>query len=103
VVVDRDLNVQTWNLGAQELWGLRADDAEGQPFLGLDIGLPVAELRGVLQQCVQGAATGEERLLSGHDRKGKPVAHHVSCIALEADGGKPAGAILVVQGKAPAS
>ena len=30
---------------AEDLWGLRADEVEGQHFLGLDIGLPVEQLR----------------------------------------------------------
>ena len=39
-VVDRDLQVQVWNQRAEDLWGLRRDEAVGQHFLNLDIGLP---------------------------------------------------------------
>jgi two-component system CheB/CheR fusion protein len=99
VVVDTDLNVQTWSKGAQTLWGLRAEDAESQSFVGLDIGLPVEELRDVLRQCVQGKLGRDERILAGHDRKGKPVNHHVTCVTLAGTDGKPAGAIVVVDRK----
>jgi two-component system CheB/CheR fusion protein len=45
VVVDRDLFVQIWNDKLEDLWGLRADEAIGQHFLNLDIGLPIEQLR----------------------------------------------------------
>src|SRR6266511_4551528 len=32
VVVDRDLRVQVWNAGALDLWGVRADEAQGTSF-----------------------------------------------------------------------
>ena len=44
-VLDNDQRVQVWNGNAEEQWGLRADEVEGQHFLGLDIGLPVEHLR----------------------------------------------------------
>jgi two-component system, chemotaxis family, CheB/CheR fusion protein len=45
VIVDSDLQVQAWNHGAHELWGLSPDEAVGQHFLNLDIGLPIDRLR----------------------------------------------------------
>ena len=47
IVVDREMRVTAWNDGAHELWGLAADEVQGEHFLNLDIGLPVEELRGV--------------------------------------------------------
>ena len=40
VVVDRELKVQVWNARAEDLWGLRPDEAEHRHLLSLDIGLP---------------------------------------------------------------
>jgi two-component system CheB/CheR fusion protein len=40
VVLDAQMQVRVWNRQAQELWGLRPDEAVGQHFLNLDIGLP---------------------------------------------------------------
>ncbi|MFD0469193.1 CheR family methyltransferase [Nonomuraea thailandensis] len=41
VVLDGDLRVAVWSPGAEELWGMRADEAVGEPLAGLDIGLPL--------------------------------------------------------------
>jgi two-component system CheB/CheR fusion protein len=41
-VVDKDLKIQLWNRRAEDLWGVRSDEAVGQPLLALDIGLPMA-------------------------------------------------------------
>jgi two-component system CheB/CheR fusion protein len=40
VVVNQDLYIQIWNYKAEDLWGLRVDEVQGQHFLNLDIGLP---------------------------------------------------------------
>ncbi|MDN4162891.1 CheR family methyltransferase [Nocardioides abyssi] len=44
-VVDADLQVLAWNSRAEDLWGVRADEAVGQHLLNLDIGLPLEDLR----------------------------------------------------------
>src|SRR5262245_65322792 len=54
VVVNEQLNVLMWNSRAEDLWGLRADEAQGKSVLNLDIGLPVSELRGALRACLAG-------------------------------------------------
>ena len=38
------MRVQTWNLQAEEMWGLRGEEVVGKNFLGLDIGLPIEML-----------------------------------------------------------
>jgi two-component system CheB/CheR fusion protein len=40
-VLDPDLRVLVWNHGFEELWGIHEAEVQGQPFLDLDIGLPV--------------------------------------------------------------
>src|SRR5215472_7948691 len=50
VVVDADLRVYVWGPGAEDLWGLRADEATGRAFAELDIGLPVADLVPLLER-----------------------------------------------------
>lgn len=49
VVLDTNLSILIWNHRAEDLWGLRRDEVEGQFFLNLDIGLPVQELKGMLR------------------------------------------------------
>ena len=43
-VLDRQQRVQVWNHRAEELWGLRSDEAVEHHFLSLDIGLPMEQL-----------------------------------------------------------
>jgi two-component system, chemotaxis family, CheB/CheR fusion protein len=52
VVVDRDMRIQVWNRHAQDLWGLRADEVEGEHLMNLDIGLPVERLRQSIRACL---------------------------------------------------
>lgn len=48
-VVDDDLIVRTWNIVAEEMWGLRSSEVVGRPFFDIDSGLPVEELRHQLE------------------------------------------------------
>jgi two-component system CheB/CheR fusion protein len=44
-VVDGDMKVLAWNARAEDLWGVRSDEALGVHLLNLDIGLPLDSLR----------------------------------------------------------
>jgi PAS domain-containing protein len=48
--VDADLRVLAWNAKAEDLWGIRTDEATGQHLFSLDIGLPLEPLRPVLKR-----------------------------------------------------
>jgi two-component system CheB/CheR fusion protein len=54
VVVDLHLAIVIWNHSAEELWGIRADEAQGQAFPNLDIGLPVQHLVRPMQTVLRG-------------------------------------------------
>jgi two-component system CheB/CheR fusion protein len=56
VVVDRDVRIQVWNRYAQELWGLRPDEVEGEHLMNLDIGLPVERLHQPIRAGLAGEA-----------------------------------------------
>ncbi len=81
VVLDRDLQVKIWSDKAEDLWGLRADEVNGQTFLDLDIGLPVRELQAPLQDCLTNQ-NGKETELDGINRRGKRVRYRVRCAPL---------------------
>ena len=53
VVVDTDLKVRSWNRWSENAWGLREEEAIGQPFGTLDIGLPVQQIEPTLRQAVR--------------------------------------------------
>ena len=73
VVVDPDLHVQVWNQQAQELWGLRPEEAVGQHFLNLDIGLPTDLLRPMIRQTLAEPTETEELVVAAVNRRGRTI------------------------------
>lgn len=70
-VLDRDLRIQLWNRRAEDLWGIRSDEAVGQPLLGLDIGLPVAELAKPMREVLAAPEGRRELRVSATNRRGR--------------------------------
>lgn len=97
VVMDRDLQVRVWNEKAEDLWGLRSDEAIGRPFLELDIGLPVGELREPLRHGLEHGNGGEELAVDGVNRRGRPMRFHVRSTPLRGPRGAE-GMILLLEG-----
>ena len=64
VVLNRDLIVQVWNQHAEDQWGLRAEEALGEHFFNLDIGLPLEALRQSIRACLNGQSDGAELTLA---------------------------------------
>ena len=73
VVVDPDLHVQAWNQQAQELWGLRPEEAVGRHFLNLDIGLPTELLRPMIRQTLAETADVGELVVAAVNRRGRSI------------------------------
>ena len=71
IVVDRNQTVRIWNNQARELWGLTADEAEGQNLFSLDIGLPVDELKPHLRSIFSGDSDREEATVDALNRRGR--------------------------------
>jgi two-component system CheB/CheR fusion protein len=71
VVIDRDLRISVWNDRSAELWGVRTDEAPGQHFLNLDIGLPVEDLRSAIKSLLAGESGAETVTLAATNRRGK--------------------------------
>ncbi len=82
VVLNPALEVEVWSDKAQELWGLRADEVRGQPFLKLDIGLPVDALKQPILACMNGGPPTAEVLLDGVNRRGRALRCQVTCARL---------------------
>ncbi|WP_027931944.1 CheR family methyltransferase [Amycolatopsis thermoflava] len=97
VVVDQQMRVVAWNAGAEDLWGLRSEEAEGEHLLNLDIGLPVAELRPVVRPALADASFTEQVVLEAVNRRGRSVTVRIACGALRNRRGESAGAILVME------
>ena len=98
-VVDRSGRVQVWNRGAEDLWGLRQDEAVDQHFLALDIGLNPARLAPQLRSVI---ADGEAHrmTLQAVNRRGRAIACAVSVLPLVSAGdgdGEVRGAIVLME------
>ncbi len=96
VVLNSRLEVEIWSDKAQELWGLRGDEVQGQPFLLLDIGLPVDQLEQPIRSCLDSGPAGTELLLDSINRRGRPVRCQIACTRL-GNGTGPAGVILLME------
>ena len=72
-VLDRELRVLVWSRQAEDLWGVRAEEAEHAHFLNLDIGLPVGQLTQPIRACLAGDLTGHEVLLPATNRRGRAI------------------------------
>ena len=73
IAVNRDFSVLMWNARAEDLWGLRADEAQGQSLFSLDIGLPVEQLVAPLRAFLSNEARHEELTIPARNRRGKAI------------------------------
>jgi PAS domain S-box-containing protein len=97
VVLDRDFTIVMWNEQATELWGLRADEVRGRSILGLDIGLPVEQLRSPVRALVNGEGTERTLILSAITRRGKAIQCRITCTLLFGAGEVIDGVILLME------
>jgi two-component system, chemotaxis family, CheB/CheR fusion protein len=96
VVVDADLKVQAWGPGAEDLWGLRPEEATGRPFAELDIGLPVEAVLPLLERTLAGKPTRTKALVEAITRRGRPVSMRLEYLLLRDDEGARRGVIIVM-------
>ena len=97
VVLGPQMQVQVWNRQAQELWGLRPDEAVGQHFLNLDIGLPTDRLRPLIRSTLVGEEGPQEVVLPAVNRRGRRIDVRVLGSALHGPDGGPVGMILTME------
>ncbi len=98
VVLNPELQVQVWNRQAEELWGLRPEEAVGQHFLNLDIGLPTDRLRSVIRRILGGEDGPQEVTVPAVNRRGRSIELRVLGTALSSAADDAAGAILTMEG-----
>ena len=97
VVLGPQMQVQVWNRQAQELWGLRPDEAVGQHFLNLDIGLPTDRLRPLIRGTLVGEEGPQEVVVPAVNRRGRRIDVRVLGSALRGPDGGPVGMILTME------
>ncbi|MBW4620258.1 MAG: PAS domain-containing protein [Cyanosarcina radialis HA8281-LM2] len=98
VVIDNRFDVLTWNIWAEDLWGLRADEVQGRSFFNLDIGLPVDQLRSPIRNCLAGESlTQTEILLDATNRRGRTIQCRVTYNLLVGSNQERRGVILLME------
>ncbi|MBK8020964.1 MAG: PAS domain S-box protein [Chloroflexi bacterium] len=98
VVVDQDVHVQVWSEKAEDLWGLRDNEAVGRNFLNLEIGLPVEGIKGTIRAILSGEKKSDSIQLEATNRRGKRIQCKVTCTPLLNSGADPIrGVILLME------
>ena len=96
IVLDEQLQVELWNEVAADLWGLRADEVRGRQFFGLDIGLPVEQLKQPIAGLMRHGDQRFEAEIDAMNRRGRQIRVRVQCGSIgPADHGR--GIILLMQ------
>lgn len=104
IVLDPQLQVLVWNRHAHELWGLRQDEAVGQHFFTIDIGLPTDQLRPLIRSTLAGEDGPHETIVDAVNRRGRSIGVRVLSSPLRVSTDDPSGVILTmeeVDGQAP--
>ncbi len=100
-VLDPQQRVQVWNRRAEDLWGLRQDEAVDNHFLGLDIGLPSEQLASALRAVLGGSSERESREVEAVNRRGRPIMCAATVLPLvgaaPGDGTRVRGAIVLME------
>ncbi len=97
VVVDSDTRVRIWNGRSEDLWDLRSVEVVGQPFLTLDIGLPVEQLAVVIRDCIAGSDGHGTAVMQCVNRRGRHIRLRVTCTPMRGVGTSRHGAILLME------
>ena len=100
-VLDAQQRVQVWNHRAEDLWGMRFDEAVDNHFLSLDIGLPSEQLAPALRAVLSGSSERETRELNAVNRRGRTIVCAATVLPLlspvPGDGHSPRGAIVMME------
>jgi two-component system CheB/CheR fusion protein len=97
IVLDRDYQVKVWNSRSERLWGVRSDEAHDQHFLGLDIGLPVGDLKAPIREVLNGVKDNVALNLPAVSRRGKPIECQVTVSPLRTAERTIEGVILTIE------
>ena len=101
VVLDGSLRILNWSARAEDLWGLRADEVRGQSLMGLEIGLPLDQLRQPMRSVLAGDGAREALSIEATNRRGKKIQCRVTLSPLVADGHGPDGVIILMEERDP--
>jgi two-component system CheB/CheR fusion protein len=101
IVLDHEQRVQLWNDTATDLWGLRESEAQGEHFLSLDTGFPMAELSGPVRSALSEKAESVELSVDAVNRRGRAFTCEVRVLPLADAVGTNYGAMLLMSPSLP--
>ena len=97
-VVDHDLRIKVWNHRAEDLWGVRPDEAVDKRFTDLDIGLPVEAVKPLVDNVFRRNGGPSQLALAATNRRGKRIQVTVTATPLiEPDHNEAQGVILFME------
>jgi two-component system CheB/CheR fusion protein len=97
-VVDADMRILAWNSRAEDLWGVRTDEAVGAHLMNLDIGLPVEQLRQPLRsQLASHEAEPAVLVLDAVNRRGRALQVQVTLTHIRDHGDATPAAMLMME------
>ena len=82
IVVNQELHVIAWNHRSEDLWGLRTEEVRNKNVFGLDIGLPIEQLRRPIRACLTGESDVTDVTVMATNRRGKALQCKVTCTPL---------------------
>ncbi|WP_435011389.1 CheR family methyltransferase [Tundrisphaera lichenicola] len=94
IVVGSNFSVQLWNPRAEDLWGIRSDEAIGKNLLNLDIGLPLEEIKKAIISCLAGELDQQVLTVDARTRRGKAIRCRVTCQTMTSEAKAINGVIL---------
>jgi two-component system, chemotaxis family, CheB/CheR fusion protein len=97
IVVDLRFKILSWNETAENLWGLRSEEVRGQSLFGLDIGLPVEQLREPIRNCLAGEFNRQEIVIEAINRRGRTIQCRISYNPLIGHERERQGVILLME------
>jgi two-component system, chemotaxis family, CheB/CheR fusion protein len=97
VVVDADLKVLVWNERAEDMWGLREEEARGKHILGLDVGLPIERLKQPMRSALTDGDGHGSLKLEAINRRGRPIEVQITTTPLRTRTKAVKGVILVIE------
>jgi two-component system, chemotaxis family, CheB/CheR fusion protein len=89
--------VLVWNERAEDMWGLREDEARGKHILGLDVGLPIERLKQPMRSVLTDGNGHESLKLEAINRRGRPIEVQVTTTPLRTRTKGVRGVILVIE------
>ncbi|OBI85090.1 CheR family methyltransferase [Mycobacterium sp. 1245805.9] len=101
VVVDREMRVVVWNRGCEDLWGLRANETTGSKLTGLDIGLPLDDVRPLIGNAFVDPESSGEAVVDAVNRRGRQARVRVVCTSFRGDDASVVGALLLMEVVSP--